>query len=354
MNSNFWKDKKILLTGHTGFKGSWMSLWLQEVGAKVTGYSDTIPTNPSLFEVAEVEKGMNSIIGNVKDLDKLKNVISDYEPEIVIHMAAQSLVQGSYENPVETYSTNVMGTVNLLEAVRKSEKTKVVINVTSDKCYEEIGLERGFKETDPIGGHDPYSSSKGCSELITSAFRKSFFENKNSQKISLASVRAGNVIGGGDWAENRLVPDIMKGILKNESIKIRNPNFVRHWQHVLDPLNGYMILAEKLWNNEENYSESWNFGPIDNNAKPVSWMLDKFNEYWENGINWQQDTNKFNHENNFLKLDSTKSKTRLGWISKIDLELAIKLIVDWYLEFKNESNMNKITKKQIQFFSKLK
>ena len=354
MNSNFWKDKKILLTGHTGFKGSWMSLWLQEVGAKVTGYSDTIPTNPSLFEVAEVEKGMNSIIGNVKDLDKLKNVISDYEPEIVIHMAAQSLVQGSYENPVETYSTNVMGTVNLLEAVRKSEKTKVVINVTSDKCYEEIGLERGFKETDPIGGHDPYSSSKGCSELITSAFRKSFFENKNSQKISLASVRAGNVIGGGDWAENRLVPDIMKGILKNESIKIRNPSFIRHWQHVLDPLNGYMILAEKLWNNEENYSESWNFGPIDNNAKPVSWMLDKFNEYWENGINWQQDTNKFNHENNFLKLDSTKSKTRLGWISKIDLELAIKLIVDWYLEFKNESNMNKITKKQIQFFSKLK
>lgn len=354
MNPNFWKDKKILLTGHTGFKGSWMSLWLQEVGAKVTGYSDSIPTNPSLFEVAEVEKGMNSIIGNVKDLEKLKKVISDYEPEIVIHMAAQSLVQGSYENPVETYSTNVMGTVNLLEAVRKSEKTKVVINVTSDKCYEEIEVERGFKETDPIGGHDPYSSSKGCSELITSAFRKSFFENKNSQKISLASVRAGNVIGGGDWAENRLVPDIMKGILKDESIKIRNPNFIRHWQHVLDPLNGYMILAEKLWNNEENYSESWNFGPIDDNAKPVSWMLDKFNEYWENGINWQQDTNEFNHENNFLKLDSTKSKTRLGWMSKIDLELAIKLIVDWYLEFKNESNMNKITKKQIQFFSKLK
>ena len=354
MDPNFWKDKKILLTGHTGFKGSWMSLWLQEVGAKVTGYSDSIPTNPSLFEVAEVEKGMNSIIGNVKDLEKLKKVISDYEPEIVIHMAAQSLVQGSYENPVETYSTNVMGTVNLLEAVRKSEKTKVVINVTSDKCYEEIEVERGFKETDPIGGHDPYSSSKGCSELITSAFRKSFFENKNSQKISLASVRAGNVIGGGDWAENRLVPDIMKGILKDESIKIRNPNFIRHWQHVLDPLNGYMILAEKLWNNEENYSESWNFGPIDDNAKPVSWMLDKFNEYWENGINWQQDTNEFNHENNFLKLDSTKSKTRLGWMSKIDLELAIKLIVDWYLEFKNESNMNKITKKQIQFFSKLK
>lgn len=354
MDPNFWKDKKILLTGHTGFKGSWMSLWLQEVGAKVTGYSDSIPTNPSLFEVAEVEKGMNSIIGNVKDLEKLKKVISDYEPEIVIHMAAQSLVQGSYENPVETYSTNVMGTVNLLEAVRKSEKTKVVINVTSDKCYEEIEVERGFKETDPIGGHDPYSSSKGCSELITSAFRKSFFENKNSQKISLASVRAGNVIGGGDWAENRLVPDIMKGILKDESIKIRNPNFIRHWQHVLDPLNGYMILAEKLWNNEENYSESWNFGPIDDNAKPVSWMLDKFNEYWENGINWQQDTNEFNHENNFLKLDSTKSKTRLGWMSKIDLELAIKLIVDWYLEFKNGSNMNKITKKQIQFFSKLK
>jgi CDP-glucose 4,6-dehydratase len=354
MNPDFWKQKKVLLTGHTGFKGSWMSLWLQELGATVVGYSNSIPTNPSLFKVANVEEDMKSIVADVRDLNKLKEEISNFEPEIVIHMAAQSLVQGSYDDPVETYSTNVMGTVNLLEAVRKSEKTKVVINVTSDKCYEEIELERGFKETDPIGGHDPYSSSKGCSELITSAFRKSFFENKNSQKISLASVRAGNVIGGGDWAANRLIPDIMKGILKNEVIKIRNPSFIRHWQHVLDPLNGYMILVEKLWNEGEEFAESWNFGPIDDNAKPVSWILEKFNQLWNNGIEWKLDNKEFNHENKFLKLDSSKSNTKLDWSSKIDLEIAIKLIVEWYTEFKKGENMKEISKEQIRFFSKLK
>ena len=354
MSPNFWKQKKVLITGHTGFKGSWLSLWLQELGAEIVGYSNSIPTEPSLFKIANVEEGMQSIIADIRDLKKLKEEISNFEPEIVFHMAAQSLVQDSYNEPLETFSTNIMGTVNLFEAVKTCQSVKVVINVTSDKCYEEKELSRGFKETDALGGHDPYSSSKGCSELVTSAYRNSFFNKNKNSSIVLASVRAGNVIGGGDWAKDRLIPDIMKGILKNDSIKIRNPNFVRHWQHVLDPLNGYMILAEKMWNEGKEFAESWNFGPIDDNAKPVSWILEKFNVLWDNGIKWELDENEYNHENNFLKLDSSKSNMRLGWISKIELEIAIKLIVEWYTKFKNGENMKEISKEQIRFFIKLK
>ncbi|MGY5151480.1 MAG: CDP-glucose 4,6-dehydratase [Candidatus Nitrosopumilus sp. bin_6a] len=354
MNPSFWKQKKIFLTGHTGFKGSWMSLWLQELEAEVVGFSNNIPTEPSLFNIANVEEGMKSIIADVRDLEKLTTEISDFQPEIIIHMAAQSLVQDSYNEPLETFSTNVMGTVNLFEAVKICKSAKVMINVTSDKCYEEKDLQRGFTESDPLGGHDPYSSSKGCAELITSAYRKSFFNKSKNSDISLASVRAGNVIGGGDWAKDRLIPDIMKGILKNESIRIRNPNYVRHWQHVLDPLNGYLMLAEKMWNEKEKFAESWNFGPIENNAKPVSWILEKFNELWGNGIKWELDDNEYHHENKFLKLDSSKSNSRLGWISKIELEEAIRLIVEWYSMFKKGEDMKKVTKEQIRYFSKIK
>jgi len=354
MNPSFWKQKKVLITGHTGFKGGWLSLWLQELGAEIVGYSNSIPTEPSFFKIANVEKKMSSINADIRNLEKLEEEISKFQPEIVFHMAAQSLVQDSYNEPIETFSTNIMGTVNLLEAIRTSQSVKVVINVTSDKCYEEKKLDRGFKETDPLGGYDPYSSSKGCSELITSAYRRSFFnKNKNSQVV-LASVRAGNVIGGGDWAKDRLIPDIMKGILKNDSIKIRNPNFVRHWQHVLDPLNGYMMLAEKMWDEGEKFAESWNFGPVDDNAKPVSWILEKFNKLWSNGIKWKIDGKEYNHENDFLKLDSLKSKTRLGWNSKIELEMAIKLIVDWYSKLNSGENMREVSREQIRFFSKLK
>jgi CDP-glucose 4,6-dehydratase len=354
MNPDFWKQKKVLITGHTGFKGSWMSLWFQELGAIVTGYSKSIPTEPSLFKIANVEEGMQSVIADVRDLDKLKETISNFEPEIVFHLAAQSLVQDSYNEPLETFSTNIMGTVNLFEAVKTCQSVKVVINVTSDKCYEEKELNRGFKETDPLGGYDPYSSSKGCSELVTTAYRNLFFNKKKKKCILLASVRAGNVIGGGDWAKDRLIPDIMKGILKNEVIKIRNPNFIRHWQHVLDPLNGYMILAEKLWEEGEEFAESWNFGPIEDNAKPVTWILEKFDEYWDNGIKWKLDNNEYNHENNFLKLDSSKSNTKLGWNSKIKLEIAIKLIVEWYTKFEKGENMKEVSKEQIRYFGNMK
>ncbi len=353
MNPNFWNQKKVLITGHTGFKGSWLSLWLQELGANVLGYSNSIPTKPSLFKTADIESNMKSIIGDVRDLDTLKNKISDFKPEIIFHMAAQSLVQDSYNNPLETFSTNVMGTVNLFEAISTTKSVKAVVNVTSDKCYEESTLKHALKETDPLGGHDPYSSSKACSELITTAYRNVLSTN-NDHDIKISSVRAGNVIGGGDWAKDRLIPDIMKGILNNQTIKIRNPNFIRHWQHVLDPLNGYIMLAEKLWTNGNKFTESWNFGPIEENAKPVSWILEKFNELWNDGIKWEIDEKPFNHENDFLKLDSSKSITKLGWKSKINIELTIKLIVDWYIKLKNGDDMKQTCKEQIIFFNGLK
>ena len=353
MNSNFWNKKRVLVTGHTGFKGSWLSLWLQELGAEVAGFSNNIPTEPSMFKIAHVENEMNSVFGDIRDISKIQNVINEFKPEIIFHLAAQSLVQESYNNTIETFSTNILGTVNLMEAIRASQSVQEVINVTSDKCYEENELDRGFVETDPMGGHDPYSCSKGCSELITSSYRKSFFNKNKNSNVMVSSVRAGNVIGGGDWAKDRLIPDIIKGILKNNPIMIRNPNYVRHWQHVLDPLYGYLSLAEKMWSHDEKFADSWNFGPKENNAKSVEWILEKFNEYWKGGIKWKIDQRKFNHENKFLKLDSSKSKLMIDWESKIELDNAIKMIVDWYEKLKNCEDMREVTIKQIQEYSRI-
>ena len=251
MNPTFWNNKKVLLTGHTGFKGSWLSLWLQKLNVNLVGFSNVIPTNPSLFELADVKSGMRSIMGDIRNFDSLKEVVEEHKPEIVIHMAAQSLVQSAYKNPIETYATNIMGTVNLLEAVRACSNMCVIINVTSDKCYDNKETLRGYREDDPMGGYDPYSSSKACSELITSAFRNSFFNSKDysSHGVALASVRSGNVIGGGDWAKNRLIPDIIRGIMERCPVMIRNPESIRPWQHVLDPLHGYLLLIEKMWKN---------------------------------------------------------------------------------------------------------
>ncbi|MGI0063237.1 MAG: CDP-glucose 4,6-dehydratase, partial [Nitrosotalea sp.] len=262
INQTFWKNKKVLLTGHTGFKGSWLSLWLQKLGSDVIGFSRDIPTKPSLFELCNVADNMVSIMGNICDIEHLRTVMTEHKPEIVIHMAAQSLVGRSYDDPLETFSTNVLGTVNVFEVIRKLGNVRVVINVTSDKCYENRESISGYKETDPMGGYDPYSSSKGCAELITSSFRNSFFNPKEYDKhgIALASVRAGNIIGGGDWSTNRLVPDIMKGLIENQTVTIRNPSSVRPWQFVLEPLRGYLMLAEKLWHEGPQYVEGWNFG----------------------------------------------------------------------------------------------
>ena len=351
MNEKFWKNKKILITGHTGFKGSWLTIWLKKLGADITGFSKSIPTNPNLFEISNIAAEINSINGDVQDYQFLKETITKVEPEIVFHMAAQSLVIKSYSDPIETYSTNVMGTVNLLNAIRETKKSKIVINVTSDKCYENNESLEGYKEDDPMGGHDPYSSSKGCSELITKSFRESFFNSNTKENVALASVRAGNVIGGGDWAENRLIPDIIRSIKNNESVNIRNPNAVRPWQHVMDPLNGYISLAEKLYDNQT-FSEGWNFGPEKNEIKSVSWIINKFDELWKSKIDWIVQNNQL-HEATNLILNCQKAKSRLGWNSKINTELALKWTIEWYTKYFENKDMRKITEEQINEFQNL-
>ena len=352
MNESFWKNKKILITGHTGFKGSWLTIWLKKLGADITGFSKSVPTNPSLFETANIEKDIKSVVGDIQNYELLKETISKCEPEIIFHMAAQSLVIKSYSNPIETFSTNVMGTVNLLYAVKETKKAKIVINITSDKCYENNESLEGYSEEDPMGGHDPYSSSKGCAELITKSFRKSFFSSDHENNIGLASVRAGNVIGGGDWAENRLIPDIIRAIKNKENVKIRNPNALRPWQHVLDPLNGYISLAEKLWDDQKKHSEGWNFGPEKNEVKPVSWIIEEFNELWKNKINWVVGNNEL-HEANNLILNCQKAKSRLGWNSKMNTETALKLTIEWYRKYFDGENMREVTEEQITKFQKL-
>tara|TARA_B100000745_G_C20122131_1_gene384216 strand:+ start:207 stop:1274 length:1068 start_codon:yes stop_codon:yes gene_type:complete len=355
MDSNFWKNKKVLLTGHTGFKGSWLSLWLQKLDVDLIGYSKSVPTKPSLFELANVEERMTSVMGDVIDLQHITDIIEKHNPDIVIHMAAQSLVYKSYADPIETFQTNVIGTVNILEAVRKSSKKCVVINVTSDKCYENQELERGYREDDPMGGYDPYSSSKGCAELVTSAFRNSFFNRSNYEEhgIAVASVRAGNAIGGGDWAENRLVPDIIRSILDKKPIKIRSANAVRPWQHVLEPLRGYLELTEKIWKDNSEYSGGWNFGPNDKDVKPVSWIVENIIKMWGDDIQWIANNENCQHETSFLKLDCSKSKSGLKWNPKIDLELGLKWTVDWYKQYEQKNDLKKFTENQIEEYSKL-
>ena len=352
MDSSFWKNKKVLLTGHTGFKGSWLSLWLQKLGVDLIGFSKSVPTKPSLFELADVGKNMTSIMGDITSIENITNVVKQHNPEIIVHMAAQSLVHKSYDQPLETFSTNIMGTVNLLEAVRNTSKKCVIINVTSDKCYENQELERGYKENDPMGGYDPYSSSKGCAELITSSFRNSFFKDSNNKDydISLASVRAGNVIGGGDWADNRIVPDIMRGILDKKIIKIRNPTSVRPWQYVLEPLRGYLELAEKLYNYKSEYTESWNFGPEIDDAKPVSWLVNEIVEMWGENIevDFDNDDLDYKHETNFLRLDCSKAKLKLKWSPKIKLEEGLKLTVNWYKQYEQTKELREFTENQIE------
>ena len=354
MDSNFWKNKKVLLTGHTGFKGSWLSLWLQKLGVDLVGFSKSIPTKPSLFELADVEKNMTSIMGDITHIERITDVVKQHNPEIIIHMAAQSLVHKSYDQPLETFSTNIMGTVNLLEAIRNTSKKCVIINVTSDKCYENQELSRGYKENDPMGGYDPYSSSKGCAELITSSFRDSFFKNSNDKDydISLASVRAGNVIGGGDWADNRIMPDIMRSILNKKIIKIRNPTAVRPWQHVLEPLRGYLELVEKLYNYKSEYTESWNFGP-DDDVKPVSWIVNKVVEMWGEDIqvDFDDDRLDYKHETSFLRLDCSKAKSKLKWNPKIKLEEGLKLTVNWYKQYEQTKELREFTENQIEEYA---
>ncbi|OGS75135.1 MAG: CDP-glucose 4,6-dehydratase [Gallionellales bacterium RIFCSPHIGHO2_02_FULL_57_16] len=354
MNTSFWRDKCVLLTGHTGFKGSWLSLWLQSMGAQVVGYALAPPTNPSLFEVAEVGNGMTSVIGDIRDLEHLREVFAEHQPEIVIHMAAQPLVRYSYSEPVETYSTNVMGTVNLLEAVRNTSSVKAVVNVTSDKCYENREWVWGYRENEAMGGHDPYSNSKGCAELVTAAYRNSFFQPStinHQPSPAVATARAGNVIGGGDWADDRLIPDIMRAITQCKPVNIRNPHAIRPWQHVLEPLSGYLLLAQKLYEEGAVYAEGWNFGPNDTDAKPVQWIVERLTKAWGEGASWALDGGDHPHEAHYLKLDCSKAKARLDWHPRWHLADTLGVIIDWHRAFRDDKNMRELTLRQISAYN---
>lgn len=335
---SFWKDKKVFLTGHTGFKGSWLSLWLQSMGAVVKGYSLAPPTNPSLFVVADVASNMESQIGDIRDLNQLKESMQAFNPDILLHMAAQPLVRLSYVEPVDTYTTNVIGTVNVLEAARTCPNLKAIVSVTTDKCYENKEWAWGYRENEPMGGHDPYSSSKGCAELVTAAYRSSFFNTNDS--AALATARAGNVIGGGDWADDRLIPDILKAFEKSEAVVVRNPLSTRPWQHVLEPLSGYLVLAENLYTNGQEYAGAWNFGPKDEDCKPVNWILDRMVATWGAGAAWELDKNNNPHEAGFLKLDCSKAKQKLHWESQWNLEYTLSLIVNWHQAWRDGKNMH--------------
>ena len=350
VDASFWKGKKVYLTGHTGFKGSWLSLWLQNMGALVKGYSLDVNTQPALFSQANVAEEMESEIGDIRNLEQLTESMVSFSPDILIHMAAQPLVRLSYQEPVDTYTTNVIGTVNVLEAARKCTNLKSIVSVTTDKCYENKEWEWGYRENEPMGGHDPYSSSKGCAELVTSAYRRSFFSTKDT--ASLASARAGNVIGGGDWAEDRLIPDILRAFEKSESVVIRNPLSTRPWQHVLEPLSGYLVLAQELFLNGDNFAEGWNFGPKDEDCKPVSWILDKMVESWGGNASWSLDKKNNPHEAGFLKLDCSKAARRLKWKPKWNLQLTLKSIVDWHQIYSNGGDLKKQCLKEINTYSK--
>lgn len=351
MDKIFWNGKTVLITGHTGFKGSWLTLWLKKLGSRVIGFSKDIPTTPSLFELADVANGINSIQGDIRNFNQIQQVIKNTEPEIIFHMAAQSLVRTSYENPRETYETNVMGTINLLDAIRDSKKTRVVINVTSDKCYENKELDRPYVEEDPLGGYDPYSSSKACSELVSSAFRNSYFQ-ENNHTISLSSVRAGNVIGGGDWAKDRLIPDFIQSLEDNRTLKIRNPDAIRPWQYVLEPLSGYLQLAEKMWFNGKIFAQAWNFGPNEE-SKKVSWIINKISNMYGKQIGILSDKSDNLHEAKILNLDCSKSQTKLNWIPKTNIEKGLEMTVNWYKEYQKKSNMKEVSEKQIEYFNSI-
>jgi len=350
MSAKFWQGKRVLVTGHSGFKGGWLSLWLKSLGAEVSGFSLPAPTQPSLCHVAGVEKGIHSVRGDVRDLDALERLMREAKPEVVFHLAAQALVRPSYADPVETYSTNVMGTVNLLEAVRRVGNVRVVVVITSDKCYENHEWLWGYREDEPMGGYDPYSNSKGCAELVTAAFRRSFFEGTGTV---IASARAGNVIGGGDWATDRLIPDIIRAIMRGEPASIRSPGAVRPWQHVLEPLAGYLLLAQRLWDEGERHAGGWNFGPADEDAKPVRYLVQQIIGLWGQGASWVLDARQHPHEAHYLKLDCSKARQVLGWHPRLQLVDALQWTIDWYKSYKSDANMRKVCQDQIEAYQLL-
>lgn len=343
----FWNEKKVLITGHTGFKGSWLAFWLKMLGAEVCGYALAPEAQPHLFENLELEKQVDSIIGDVRDLPHFEKVLRDFQPEIVFHLAAQSLVRKSYRSPIETYTTNVIGTINILEAVRSAAFVKAVVVITTDKVYENKEWHWAYRENERLGGFDPYSNSKACAELAVSAYRNSFFAESD---CLIATARAGNVIGGGDWSEDRLLPDVFRSLIFGEKLLVRNPHSIRPWQHTLEPLDGYMKLAEKLYNGEKNFAEAWNFGPGDEDSKPVGWILEEIKRIWNEAVDWEIADGIQPHEARLLKLDSAKAKSELNWLPKLSLDEAVRLTTEWYRGYKDEKDLVELTKHQIDFY----
>lgn len=355
LNRSFWRGRKVFLTGHTGFKGSWLSLWLDALGAQVTGYSLDPPTHPSLFEQASLSGSGCSICADIRDFQRLKAEIAACRPDVIVHMAAQSVVRRGYEDPIETYSSNVMGTVHVLEAVRQLNRPCVVVNVTSDKCYSNREWLWGYRENEPMGGRDPYSSSKGCAELVASAYEQSFFPPAafDGHRVGIASARAGNAIGGGDWTSNQLIPDLMRAFLARRPCLIRSPSAIRPWQFVLEPLHGYLLLAERLAEDASGFAGGWNFGPAEADAKPVSWVADELARLWGNGASWDRDCGAHPAEAHFLRLDAAKARSYLDWHPCLPLHQALDWIVEWYRAFQAGADLRHLTRLQIERYEAL-
>jgi CDP-glucose 4,6-dehydratase len=335
----FWDGRRVLVTGHTGFKGSWLTLWLASMGAEVTGVSDGVPTEPSLYALAGVGSDARTVETDVRDMGAIRRAVADAKPDVVLHLAAQPFVRRSYEDPARTWAVNVDGTINALDAARH-EDVPVTVVVTSDKCYDNREQGRPFVESDPMGGHDPYSSSKGAAELAVDAWRRSY-------GMRVATGRAGNVIGGGDWGEDRLIPDIMRAAGAGTPIPIRRPDAIRPWQHVLEPLSGYLLLAQRLWDDAA-FAEGWNFGPAADDAKPVRWIASRIGELWPDELTWELDEGPHPHEAGFLALDSTKARERLGWAPAWELEMALERIVEWHLGHRDGADLRALTLAQIE------
>ncbi|UOF92769.1 CDP-glucose 4,6-dehydratase [Fodinisporobacter ferrooxydans] len=348
MDKNFWENKRVFITGHTGFKGSWLALTLHLMGAEIVGYALEPSTTPSLFQLCRINTLIKSIYGDIRNKEKVEFEINSFKPEIIFHLSAQPLVRKSYLDPYETFSTNVMGTVNILEAIRKCNSVKAVVNVTTDKVYENKEWVWGYREIDNLGGYDPYSSSKACSELVTAAYRSSFYNSESNNKhVGIATARAGNVIGGGDWSSDRLIPDCIRSILEGKEIVIRSPESSRPWQHVLEPIKGYLILAQKLYENGEKFSGAWNFGPDDNDVKTVKWMVEELYKQWGGAATYKIEKKDHLHESKILKLDNSKAKSGLNWYPKWNIDYSVEKVVEWVHAYKEQNDLKEISINQI-------
>ena len=352
---SIWHGRRVFLTGHTGFKGSWLALWLSRLGAQVCGYALDPCTDPDIFTLASVANVVKDIRGDIRDYSKLEDSITQFAPEVVFHLAAQPIVRRGYADPVGTYATNVMGTVHVLEAARKAPSVRAIVCVTTDKCYQNQGWVWPYRESDPLGGYDPYASSKACAEIVSGAYRTSFFpaDHLDQHHVGLSTGRAGNVIGGGDWSEDRLIPDLVRGFCSGTPVRIRRPKAIRPWQHVLDPLHGYLMLAEKLLAQDPQFAASYNFGPADDDIWPVERIATKLVDLWGQGASWVRDSDPSVHEDHVLRLDASKARVELGWKPRLGIENALEWTVAWYRAWKRGENLAKFTGQQIADYEAL-